>query len=112
MHEASLSTVRSRIEALADPGGPYVLVCARTGDRPVPAGDLRFSSRRAASRAAQLTEFYRAAIRRYDPAFRYCDVIVEEDPSRQRVCCSGETASEHHEWSLGDPVLDRTFRDD
>ncbi|WP_313692493.1 DUF7551 domain-containing protein [Halorarum halobium] len=91
----TLGEIRSHIEGLASDDGTYVLVCARYGDRPVPAAGLRFESRASARAAADATERYRAALRRYDPRLPYYDVIVcqegrdhvtaEYDPGRARA---------------------------
>ncbi|WP_135301899.1 DUF7551 domain-containing protein [Haloarcula amylovorans] len=72
----TLTELRDRIESLASPGGEYYLVCARTGDRPVPATEARFDSRSTAQRAARATEQYRRALRRYDPRLPHYDVVV------------------------------------
>ena len=37
----TLTEIRDHIESLASDDGEYYLVCARYGDRPVPASDLR-----------------------------------------------------------------------
>jgi hypothetical protein len=74
----TLGDIRDYIEALASDEGEYSLVCGRYGDQPVPAADLRFESRPTARAAAQATEQYRAALRRYDPQLPYYDVIVQQ----------------------------------
>ncbi|GAB3689077.1 hypothetical protein GCM10028857_24010 [Salinarchaeum chitinilyticum] len=81
----TLGEIRSAVEALSSEDGSYYLVCARTGDRPVPAADLRFDSRACARAAATATEQYRAALRRYDPQLPYYDVVA---------CQAGETESD------------------
>ena len=75
----TLVRIREHVEALAVDDGTYYLVCARTGDRPVPAAALRFGSRPTARAAARATEQYRAALRRYDPRLPFYDVVVCED---------------------------------
>lgn len=75
----TLVAISDHIEALADPDGEYSLVCARYGDRPVPAAGLRFESRAAARAAARATEQYRDALRRYDPQVPFYDVIVRQE---------------------------------
>jgi hypothetical protein len=72
----TLGDIRDHIEALASERGEYYLVCARYGDRPVPADGLSFESRSTARAAARATEQYRTALRRYDPRLPYYDVIV------------------------------------
>jgi hypothetical protein len=74
----TLVDIRDHIEALASPDGEYYLVCARTGDRPVPAAGLRFETRQTARNAARATEQYRAALREYDPRLPYYDVVVSQ----------------------------------
>lgn len=72
----TLEEIRDHIERLAAADGEYYLVCARYGDRPVPAAGLRFGDRPTARAAARATEQYRAALRRYDPGVPRYDVIV------------------------------------
>ncbi|MFC7232427.1 hypothetical protein ACFQMM_15440 [Saliphagus sp. GCM10025308] len=75
----TLQAIRTHLEGLASEGGEYSLVCARYGDRPVPAADLRFESRATARLAARATEQYRETLRRYDPQLPYYDVIVRQE---------------------------------
>ncbi|USZ70571.1 DUF7551 domain-containing protein [Natronosalvus halobius] len=75
----TLQAIRTHLEGLASEGGEYSLVCARYGDRPVPAADLRFESRATARLAARATEQYRDTLRRYDPQLPYYDVIVRQE---------------------------------
>ena len=79
MTRPTLVDIRDRIRALASEDGEFSLVCARYGDRPVPADGLRFDSRATARAAARETERYRAALRRYDPQLPYYDVIVRQE---------------------------------
>lgn len=72
----TLGDLRRHIESLANPAGEFRLICARTGDRPVPADGLAFDSRASARAAARSTEQYRAALRRYDPQLPVYDVIA------------------------------------
>ena len=81
----TLGDIRDHIEALASEGGEYALICGRYGDRPVPAAGLRFDSRPTARAAAQATEQYRAALRRYDPRLPHYDVIVQQACRPQSV---------------------------
>ncbi|KAB7512477.1 hypothetical protein DM867_12870 [Halosegnis rubeus] len=53
MSESPLHALRDRIETLASESGSYYLVCARCGDRPVPAARLRFDSRAVARASPQ-----------------------------------------------------------
>lgn len=80
---AALVDIRDHIETLASDDGDYYVVCGRTGDRPVPVSGLRFDGREAASSAADATEQYRSALRRYDPQVPYYDLIVCQRASRE-----------------------------
>lgn len=85
---------RRRIEALAAPGGAFRLACARTRERPVPAADLRFPNRRAAERAAHLTDEYRHRLRRWDPQTpRYRVVVHECAPDAVDDACAPAAAA-------------------
>jgi hypothetical protein len=102
----TLVEIRDHIEALARESGEYHLVCARYGDRPVPAAGLRFESRATARTAAQATEQYRAALRRYDPQLPFYDVIVCQDTD---PLASNSQVTDHtrdsSERTLSEPVL-------
>ncbi|OYR46051.1 hypothetical protein [Halorubrum sp. Eb13] len=125
----TLAAISDHIEALSSETGEYSLVCARYGDRPVPAAGLRFESRAAARAAARATEQYRDALRRYDPQVPYYDVIVRQeyagDEGVDRGVCDGSadgdagsgrsagdahdvrrfSATEAADWSLSDPAV-------
>ncbi|WP_436901932.1 DUF7552 domain-containing protein [Halovenus halobia] len=73
---ASLENLRNAIEALAQDGGEYRLVCARHGDEPVPATGLCFESRATARVAARAVEQYRQSLREYDPALAVHEIVV------------------------------------
>jgi len=127
----TLAAISDHIEALATADGEYSLVCARYGDRPVPAAGLRFESRAAARAAARATEQYRDALRRYDPQVPYYDVIVRQEyaadervglgaPAGSAAADAGTprsagdehdvrrfSATEAADWSLSDPVVNR-----
>jgi hypothetical protein len=75
----TLREIREHIDALRADGGPFYLVCARTGERPVPVADARFDDRSTAAEAARTAAEYRTALRRYDPSLPYRDLIVCED---------------------------------
>ena len=79
----TLTDLRSEIESLAAPEGGFRVVCARTGERPVPSGEFRFPDRERAVDAAELTEQYRAALRRYDPRLPRHEPIVCEGPQHR-----------------------------
>jgi hypothetical protein len=76
--QATLRDVRDRIESLASDVGRYRLVCARTGETPVPVAGLSFESREIARNAAREAERYRSALRRYDDGLAHHDLIVCE----------------------------------
>lgn len=117
----TLLEIGDHIESLASETGDYSLVCARYGDRPVPAAGLRFESRPVARAAARATEQYRDALRRYDPRLPYYDVIVRQefadagsatDSADRESIDSGDphdvrrfSAAEASEWRLSDPVV-------
>lgn len=116
---STLVGLRERIETLASIEGEYYLVCGRTGDRPVPAAGLRFDDREAARSAARAVERYRAALRRYDPRYPHYDVIVCQndaglaatpgaDDGRRDGGEGGDGIPDPSNWTLSDPVLDRT----
>lgn len=71
-----LTDIRAHIESLASESGEYYLVCARTGEQPVPAAGCRFDSRKQARAGASATEQYRAMLRKYDGKVAHCDIIV------------------------------------
>jgi hypothetical protein len=102
----TLVEIRDHIEALASESGEYHLVCARYGDRPVPAAGLRFENRAVARAAARATEQYRAALRRYDPQLPFYDVIVCQDTG---PLATNSQSTNHirdsSEWILSEPVL-------
>ncbi|ELZ44506.1 hypothetical protein C464_13455 [Halorubrum coriense DSM 10284] len=75
----TLLDIADHIESLATADGEFSLVCARYGDRPVPAAGLRFDSRETARAAARATEQYRDALRRYDPELPFYDVVVRQE---------------------------------
>lgn len=110
----TLDDIRSHIETLASDSGEYHLVCARYGDRPIPAAGLRFESRAIARAAARATEQYRAALRGYDPRVPCYDIIVCQEYDRQPhydhfggsdTCCSND-----ERWTLTEPVVTRSHR--
>jgi hypothetical protein len=108
----TLVEIRKHIDSLACPTGSYYLVCGRTGDRPVPAADKRFEERAVARSAARATEQYRDTLRRYDPRLPYYDVVVcqetEPSPRTAHVTCK---RPDEGDWTLSDPVLERTSRE-
>lgn len=75
---ATLREMRERVDALASLDGPFVVACARTGERPVPVTALRFADRPIAVEAAEIVTSYRAALREYDPQVPRYDLIVHD----------------------------------
>lgn len=76
----TLVEIREHLESLADPTGPYYLVCARTGERPFPADGLRFLDRETAVEAADAASAYRAELRTWDERLPPRDLVVCQDP--------------------------------
>ncbi|ELZ19131.1 DUF7551 domain-containing protein [Natrinema limicola] len=74
----TLREIRRSIERLASDDGEYNVVCARSGEQPVPVAGRRFATRPDAADAARATEQYRAALRRYDPQLPFYDPIVRQ----------------------------------
>jgi len=74
----TLREIRRSIERLASDNGEYDVVCARSGEQPVPVAGRRFATRPDAADAARATEQYRAALRRYDPQLPFYDPIVRQ----------------------------------
>jgi hypothetical protein len=132
----TLEEVRDHVERLATDDGDYYLVCARYGDRPVPAAGLRFADRSTARAAARATEQYRAALRRYDPGVPRYDVIASQlyerpdRPDRRSDRGSGGSESrtvgsgryddadgrggsdgdDENRWTLSEPVINGRSR--
>ena len=79
MTTTTLHDTRAYVEALASEDGGYYLVCGRTGERPVPATDLRFDSRTTARVAARVAEQYRTHLREYDSRLPNYDIVVCQD---------------------------------
>jgi hypothetical protein len=90
-----LTDIRAHIESLASESGEYYLVCARTGEQPVPTAGCRFDSREQARAGASATEQYRAVLRKYDERVAHCDIIVcQEGRDDQAI---GEPVPEERE---------------
>lgn len=112
----TLAEIRDHIEALASETGEYHLACARYGDRPVPASNLRFADRVTARAAARATEQYRSALRRYDPQVPYYDIVVCQEvdvaprTTSPRDRLAAATSSED-DWSLSEPVINTSTPD-
>lgn len=107
----TLTEIRDHVESLASDDGEYALVCARYGDRPVPAADLRFETRATARAAARATTQYRRALRRYDPQVPHYDIVVCQDLDPAAATTSVEACCEPNldtrDWSLSSPVVNR-----
>lgn len=78
--DATLLTLRRRIERLASPDGGYRVVSVETGNSPVPVNGLRFSSRSRGATAALLAQSYRRSLRQWDPRTPTHELVVEEVP--------------------------------
>ena len=108
----TLTDIRDHIESLASDDGEYYLVCARYGDRPVPASDLRFDTRATARAAAQATAQYRQALRRYDPQVPYYDIVVCQAVDIQTRCARIERLGCDSQSTcpapLAEPVVNRS----
>lgn len=103
----TLLDIADHIESLAAADGEFSLVCARYGDRPVPAAGLRFDSRETARAAARATEQYRDALRRYDPELPFYDVVVRQEFAEPRLRpTSRDAASPRFVPDNGDPLPD------
>lgn len=82
-----LRQTRKEIETMAVEGGrgQFSVVCADTGECPMPITGKQFEDHDDASRAAELARGYRDALRQHDPDIpRYRFVVTEEsDPPLQ-----------------------------
>jgi len=105
--EPTLRSLHDRLDALAVGDGRYIVMCARSGDRPVPVDELRFANRETAVEAARLAHRYRALLRRYDRRLsRHTLVVCEDTGSGDR---EGIAGAEWHRrfWTIADRELDR-----
>ncbi|EMA44895.1 DUF7552 domain-containing protein [Halococcus saccharolyticus] len=108
MTGSTLHTIRATLDALATDGGRYCVVCARTGEHPVPVAGLRFDDRATAARAARVARRYRARLRRYDPRVAIHDLIVCEDVAGVRGRPDHGGAEWHRQlWAVADRELAR-----
>ncbi|VTT85129.1 unknown [Halorubrum sp. DM2] len=109
----TLAEIRDHIESLASDDGEYYLICARYGDRPVPASDLRFDTRATARAAAQATTQYRQALRRYDPQVPYYDIVACQAVDIQTRCARIERrrcdSQSTYPAALAEPVVKRSL---
>jgi hypothetical protein len=74
----TLTELRARVESLSTVDGSFAVVCARTGERPVPVDEARYPDRETAVQAATAARRYRATLRRYDPQVAFHDLVVQE----------------------------------
>jgi hypothetical protein len=81
MKRQLLAVGRRHVEALASSTGEYIVVCARTGTRPVPVAGKRFPDRRSAVAAATVATLYRAHLRRYDERTTRYDLVACQEPA-------------------------------
>jgi hypothetical protein len=75
---ATLRDISRHVDCLAAPGGPYAVVCGRTGSEPHPVSGLRFDDRDTAAEAAEATAEYRATLRQYDPQVPFYEPLVHD----------------------------------
>lgn len=114
----TLREIRHHIERLASDDGEYYVVCARSGERPVPVAGQRFATRMAASEAAQATEQYRAALRRYDPNLPFYDPVACQDRAVATPNADTDTDGDHRREAPPaadrgpEPTADRTRADE
>lgn len=105
-----LRDIRAQIDALAVDVGQYTIVCARTGEHPVPVSGLHFPDRESATRAARAAQHYRARLRRYDPRMAYHDLIVCEGMATVRGRTDHTEAEPNWQqrfWAAADRELTR-----
>lgn len=81
MTELSPEDLRRHVASLVEPGGRYLVSCARTGERPFPVAAKRFPDRETAAEAADVAERYRDLLRAEGADLPYHDLIVREDPT-------------------------------
>ncbi|WP_226482274.1 DUF7551 domain-containing protein [Natrinema amylolyticum] len=98
----TLREIRQHIERLASDDGEYYVVCARSGERPVPVAGQRFATRADAADAAQATEQYRAALRRYDPQLPFYDPVA----CQERPVDAGRTESDEDQCGAARTIAD------
>ncbi|EMA31326.1 DUF7551 domain-containing protein [Halobiforma nitratireducens] len=104
----TLGDIRRYLESLSSETGRYHLVCARTGEQPVPAVGLVFDDRPTARAAVRATEQYRAALRRYDPSLPAYDVIARERPLESAAATRADAEPSPFAEQRGRPVADRS----
>ncbi|QCC48384.1 DUF7551 domain-containing protein [Halobellus limi] len=75
---STLRDISRHVDCLAAPGGPYAVVCGRTGCEPHPVSGLRFDDRDTAAEAAEATAEYRATLRQYDPQVPFYEPLVHD----------------------------------
>ncbi|WP_458206240.1 DUF7552 domain-containing protein [Haladaptatus sp. NG-SE-30] len=80
--DETLRRTRREIERLADDSGQFSVVCADTGERPMPITGTRFENHDDATRAAELAREYRDALRNYDPDVPCHRFLVTEEQPR------------------------------
>ncbi|WP_049986493.1 DUF7551 domain-containing protein [Halobellus rufus] len=75
---ATLRDISQHVDCLAAPGGPYAVVCGRTGCEPYPVSGRRFDDRDTAAEAAEAATEYRATLRQYDPQVPFYEPLVHD----------------------------------
>lgn len=110
MTEPTLRDIHAKIDALSVDIGQYIIVCARTGEHPVPITGLQFPDRKAATQAARAAQYYRARLRQYDSRMAYHDLIVSENLATVRDCTADREVDsnwQNHFWTVADRELAR-----
>ncbi|MBZ6495125.1 DUF7551 domain-containing protein [Natrinema longum] len=100
----TLREIRHHIERLASNDGEYYVVCARSGERPVPVAGQRFATRTDAADAAHATEQYRAALRRYDPQLPFYDPVVCQERSTNAAGGAETSAAADSDRPIAEPT--------
>jgi hypothetical protein len=75
---STLRDIRTHVGALAADGGPYAVLCGRTGREPLPVAGSRFDDRATAAEAAEAAAEYRSVLRQYDPQVPFLEPLVHE----------------------------------
>ncbi|WP_144901984.1 DUF7551 domain-containing protein [Halobellus captivus] len=75
---ATLRDISRHVDCLSAPGGPYAVVCGRTGCEPHPVSGRRFDDRDTAAEAAEAAAEYRATLRQYDPQVPFYEPLVHD----------------------------------
>lgn len=83
MTRKPLAACRRRIEALTAASGEFIVICARSGERPTPVAGKRFPDRQHAVAAAGLATVYRTRLRAYDERAPVYDLVAYQESPTQ-----------------------------